>query len=214
MKQKILLLLIFNLYLIIGNAQNADSISREAFLSYKNKDYSNAIMLYDVLQKTNEISEKDLFILGKVLYAQERYSDAILIFNELSLKSDTAIKASYWLANAYCCIDSSDSYASAKPYFERFLERAKADTLNNLEELLLAYHYFGSYYLFSGSKNLDLAIFYLEKLISLSSSNTEYLLKGYLGLSLVYSQMHDSAKAKIYEDKVSGICSKHPIDAE
>lgn len=151
------------------------------------------------------LSDNDLFIIGKSYYKSKKYSDAIKIFNNLCNKSDTSVSACYGLALAYSRIDSSETYAMAKPYFEVLLERIKKDTVKYRKELSHYYRYFGTYY-YSSKRNNDSAIYYYDKLLYMANNHVPSLLiAAYSGLILAHLQNEDFEKAFEYAYKLEKI---------
>jgi tetratricopeptide (TPR) repeat protein len=188
--------------LSVFSSQDCDSISKEAYKFYKIKDYENACRLYELLQKRDSLLDKDFFILGLIKYKQSDISKAIAIFDKLSKKSNKNIKARFWLANSYCKLDSTNSYAIAKNYFKDFVDKAKIDTAKNGNELFISYYYFSSYFKYSDKVNYDSAIYYANKMIYITPNNIEHRIKGFLMLSIIYSGIGKIDVAKFYANKV------------
>jgi tetratricopeptide (TPR) repeat protein len=190
--------------------QTNDSISLKAFQFYENKEFEKARDLYISLQIKGSISDNDLFLLGKTRYNLKNYKEAIKINSNLCFKSDTCIKACYSLALSYCQTDTSKAYESAKPFFELLLKRIENDTLRNRRELYETYHYFGSYYYFN-NLNKDSAIFYFDKMLSVSPNIDSFLLKAYSGLVLAYITNENYDKARQLAQEVMKIKPNSPI---
>jgi tetratricopeptide (TPR) repeat protein len=112
----------------------------------KVKDYARAAEI--VIKKTmlkKDISN-DYYILGKLYYNLHEYhkADSVLSIN-ISLDPGN-IKGYLWKAYSLVNLDTTSKEGLAKPIFEILIEKAKTDSLKNINELKVAYSYLSYYY--------------------------------------------------------------------
>jgi tetratricopeptide (TPR) repeat protein len=89
----------------------------------------------------------DYLSMGRSHMLNKTYAEADLAFAKVTeLKPDLPIGYLY-RARASANLDPKQEKALAKPYYEKYIELAKADTDKNKKELIEAYTYLGSYYL-------------------------------------------------------------------
>lgn len=89
----------------------------------------------------------DYLSAGRSHMLNKTYAEADLAFAKVTeLKPELPIGYLY-RARANANLDPKQEKAMAKPYYEKYIELAKADTEKNKKELVEAYTYLGSYYL-------------------------------------------------------------------
>lgn len=89
----------------------------------------------------------DYLSLGRSYMLNKSYTEADLAFGKVTeLKPELPIGYLY-RARANANLDPKQEKAQAKPYYEKYIDIAKADAEKNKKELIEAYTYLGSYYL-------------------------------------------------------------------
>jgi len=106
---------------------------------------------------------------------------ALAYYNaKLWIESDSALSAvlrkspdfepAYtWKARIYSNLDPDSKEGLAKPYYEKLIEKASADSTKYMKDLLEAYNYLGYYYLIS--KNYCESLNYWDKILLIDPTN-------------------------------------------
>lgn len=143
----------------------ADLLSDIASSWYKLKVYPNSILFYkQKIAQGKDVKLIDYYNLGRSYYYNRQYFEADTAYAkaiELSPKW-----ASAWLsrADANSNIDSTSEAGLAKPFYEKYVELAEADSANSSKYtsgLSKAYGYLAYYYILK--KDSQNALMYLKK---------------------------------------------------
>lgn len=143
----------------------------------KLKQYSNAIqLLKQKMAIGKDVKVADHFSLGSAYYYNRQFMEAdssAMKVNELS-----PTYASGWMLRARINsnIDSTSELGLAKPFYEKYIERAVSDSANIAKYksgLIEAYGYLAYYYILKNDKENGL-IYLKKKLQLISADNEEY----------------------------------------
>ena len=141
---------------------------------YKNAgDKSNeAKWLGKVYQLKDDPTNIDLYYWGVAHYSAEEYQQADSVFAVYTEKHPEHIQGFYWRAKANALIDSTMENGLAIPHYEKVIEMAAADTVQNKSLLIQAYGYIGAY-LANVKKEYDMALTNFDKILQLDADNTD-----------------------------------------
>lgn len=183
--------------LTLKKAFDMDTTKHELFNNIINNAYaykrfdiaSNLLVEKD---KSGKATNSDLFTLGKVYYQLKKFGKADTIFGKLTQSDPGNIQAYLWQANSVTNLDPESKQGLAKPFYEQVVSKAQSDTVKNVKELIDAYSYLGSFYLFN-AKPVDYnnAVKAFNKIITLDPNNKSNVIKGYISLALVASKKKD-----------------------
>lgn len=137
---------------------------------YKIKQYSDAI---DVLQEKaglgKELKALDYVLLGRSFYFSARFVEADSAFMKLNEASPKYSSGWLWRAQANTHIDSTSLEGLAKPFYEKYIEIAEADSANIAKYnsgLVEAHGYLAYYYILK--KDNASALIHLRKKLELN----------------------------------------------
>lgn len=143
----------------------ADLLSEIASAWYKLKVYENAILFYkQKISGGKDVKVLDYYTLGRAYYYNKQFVEADSAYMKVNEMSPNY--ASGWLsrAEANSQLDSTSEAGLAKPFYEKYVELAEADSLNPTKYtrgLINAYTYL-SYYCFL-QKDIPCSIINLKK---------------------------------------------------
>lgn len=145
--------------------------------NFKIKKYSDAAAAFnEKISLGKEVKPTDYMQLGKSYFFNQQFDNADAVFNRLCEVSPKWASAFLWNAKNKTRIDSTSKAALAKPYYEKYIEFAMADSVNiptkYAEGLKEAYSYLASYYYLQlNDKTSTLA--YLKKKMALVDDPAE-----------------------------------------
>ncbi|MEP7263993.1 MAG: tetratricopeptide repeat protein [Bacteroidota bacterium] len=154
--------------------------------------------------------------LGRLYYQQEQYDNALKYFlTALSIneKSENVIASTQNMTNIAACYVSGKQYIKAKSYYHSALSYYLENGFNS--EITLIYHSLGS--LFIETMQLDSAVYYLNKCITLSSltGDKDIQALAYNSLSEAYEKKGDFKKAlevqRIYSEINDSLINQEKI---
>jgi tetratricopeptide (TPR) repeat protein len=153
---------------------NKVEYASQAAKFYKNLgDKSNeAKWLGRVYQLKEDPSNIDLYYWGVAHYSAEEYQKADSVFSVYTEKHPEHIQGFYWRAKSNALIDSTMENGLAVPYYEKVIEMASADTVQNKSLLIQAYGYIGAYQA-NVKKDYDTALTNFDKILQLDAGNTD-----------------------------------------
>jgi len=155
------------------NANKVEYASQAAKF-YKNRgDKSNeAKWLGRVYQLKEDPTNIDLYYWGVAHYSAEEYQQADSVFSVYTETHPEHVQGFYWRAKATALIDSTMEHGLAIPYYEKVIEMASADTVQNKSLLIQAYGYIGAYHA-NVKKDYDTALTNFDKILQLDADNTD-----------------------------------------
>ncbi|HET6569098.1 MAG TPA: tetratricopeptide repeat protein [Rhodothermales bacterium] len=118
-----------------------------ALIYYDQHKFDEAGDMFDtMMQKGVDLSATDLFRLGLSRYFADEYGKADSAFAKVNETAETSLPGWVWRARANAKIDSTSEQGLAKPFYEKVIELASADSTKNESELIEANRYLGYYY--------------------------------------------------------------------
>ena len=154
---------------------NIDILSDIAGSFSKMKKYNDAAYYYEL--KISKPSEKskitDYYKLGLVYYNLKSWVKADSTYAYITRNKPDFMngKAYYWRGLINSNIDSASVTWQAKPYFEKYAEMIKNDSVKFAKDLVTCYDYFASYYFLGPNKEICEARKYWDKIIILDAKN-------------------------------------------
>ncbi len=146
-----------------------DLLSEISNSFYKLKKYAEAAaVLEEKIATGKDIKVADYFNLGRSYYFNTQFVPADTAFSKVNELSPKYASGWLWRAKACTHIDSTSEEGMAKPYFEKYIELAIADSANPSKYqsgLADAYGYLAYYYILK--KDNENALIYLKKKIEL-----------------------------------------------
>lgn len=135
----------------------------------KNKKYPEALKAFsEKIAAGKDVKSADYFGLGRAQFNTADYTGADASFAKVNEVSPKYASGYLWRARANGQLDTTSANGLAKPFYEKYIELAVADSANaskyysGLEE---SYGYLASYY--DMKKEKDLSIDYLKRLAQL-----------------------------------------------
>ncbi len=154
-------------------ANKVEYASQVAKFYKKLDDKSNeAKWLGRVYQLKEDPTNIDLYYWGVAHYSAEEYQKADSVFSVYTEKHPEHVQGFYWRAKANALIDSTMENGLAIPYYEKVIEMASADTVQNKSLLIQAYGYIGAYHA-NVKKDYDTALTNFDKILQLDAGNTD-----------------------------------------
>lgn len=190
--------------LMLKKAYDMDTTNHELFNNIINNAYvyKRFRVVADFMNEkvqSGKATPSDIFTLGKTYYQIGLYGKADSTFSKLTQIDPNNVQAYLWRANSNYSMDPDSKQGLAKPFYEQVIEKGQSDTVKYSKELLEAYSFLGSYYLFNAKPvNYEGATKAFHKLITLDSNNKSSIIKGYSGLSQIASKKKDYAGARDY----------------
>lgn len=146
-----------------------DLLSEIAGAWFKLKNYPNSIFyLQQKISSGKDVKVADYYNLGRSYYYNNQFSSADSAFMKVNEISPKYASGWLWRADANSHIDSTSEAGLAKPYYEKYIELAEADSANATKYtsgLIKAYGYLAYYYILK--KDNASALMYLKKKLAL-----------------------------------------------
>ena len=114
----------------------------------------------------------DLYYWGVAHYSAQEYQQADSVFSVYTEKYPEHVQGFYWRAKSNALLDSTMENGLAVPYYQKVIEMASADTVNNKSLLIQAYGYIGAYEA-NVKKNYESALFNFNKILELDAGNDD-----------------------------------------
>jgi tetratricopeptide (TPR) repeat protein len=117
----------------------------------KMKKYAEAEQQYGkrIAEGGRGVTSADYFLYGRSAYYNKNYTLADSIFGKVNELQPTWPQGFLWRAQANTHIDSTSTLGLARPYYEKFLELALADSVNiskHRSGIMESYRYLGFYW--------------------------------------------------------------------
>jgi tetratricopeptide (TPR) repeat protein len=146
-----------------------DLLSEMATSWFKLKQYGNSInLLQQKISQGKDVKVADYYNLGRSYYYNNQFPSADSSFMKVNELSPKYASGWLWRADANSHIDSTSEAGLAKPFYEKYVELAEADSLNTVKYqsgLIKAYGYLAYYYILK--KDNANALMYLKKKLQL-----------------------------------------------
>ncbi|MCB2409465.1 tetratricopeptide repeat protein [Hymenobacter lucidus] len=140
----------------------------QAYISSKN--YPQAISTYRSIMKTKGGGElTDQVLLARAYSSNKQYTQADSLYNIVLTAKPNYVPGYLMRAQANYGLDPDSKQGLAKPYYEKYLEVAKADPAKYKDGLVEANSYLGYYYYQKGEKTTALP--YYQQVLALDPSN-------------------------------------------
>ncbi|MDF7814593.1 tetratricopeptide repeat protein [Hymenobacter sp. YC55] len=135
------------------------------------KNYPAAIAAFkEIMKATPTPALTDQFRLATAFQGNKQYKQADSLYNIISTARPTYAPAYLMRAQANVGLDPDSKQGLAKPYYEKYVEIAKADPEKNKAGLAEANEYLGYYYYAKGEKTT--AAPYYEQVLALDPGNS------------------------------------------
>ena len=147
-----------------------DLLSEIAGAWFKLKNYPNSILfLNQKISQGKDVKVADYYNLGRSFYYNNQFPSADSAFMKVNELSSKYASGWLWRADANSHIDSTSELGLAKPFYEKYVELAEADSVNASKYtsgLIKSYGYLAYYYILK--KDNANALLYLKKKQQLS----------------------------------------------
>jgi tetratricopeptide (TPR) repeat protein len=156
-----------------------DILSDIAASYNKLKKYDEAARYYEL--KISKPSDRprfaDQYKLGLVYYNLKNWVKADSAYSVITRGKGDFMngKAYYWRGLINANIYSASVTWQAKPYFEKYAEMIRNDSVKLAKDLITCYDYFASYYFLGPDKKICEARKYWEKIVALDDKNERAL---------------------------------------
>ncbi len=148
---------------------NIDLLSEIASLYIKTKKPQNAGDTYKLRIKHSNGGVNDYYKMGRAYYDAKNWVEAdsaLAMVNRMSIDFEPAY---LFRARIYANLDPDTKEGLAKPFYEKLVEKASADSIKYLKDILEAYNYLGYYYLVI--KNYCESLEYWDKILGIDAAN-------------------------------------------
>lgn len=165
----------------------------EMYVNYYNfKFYNKAAETWARTMTPGEEKIEDYMQVGKAYYIGENYKAADSVFSIVVNRWPENLQAHLYSARTYTRMDPDYSLGLAKPKFEKVVEMAEKDSLENESVMAEALQYLGYYYMYK--ENFSTSKDFYNRLINLNPNNNDNKIKGYNGLGLIELRMASNEK--------------------
>ncbi|MDO9256086.1 MAG: tetratricopeptide repeat protein [Bacteroidales bacterium] len=148
---------------------NVDLLTEIATLYLKNKKPQNAGDTYKLkIQHTNG-SVNDYYKMGRAYFDAKNWAEADSAFAKVNRMSIDFEPAYLFRARVYSNLDPETKDGLAKPFYEKLIEKASADSVKYSKDMLEAYNYLGYYYLVN--KQYCESLMYWDKIVAIDPAN-------------------------------------------
>lgn len=148
---------------------NIDLLTEIAGLYLKAKKPQNAGDIYKLKIMHSNGGVNDYYKMGRAYYEAKNWIEAdsaLAMVNRLSVDFEPAY---LFRARVYANLDPDTKEGLAKPYYEKLVEKASADSVKYIRDILEAYNYLGYYYLVN--KKYCESLEYWDKILLIDPDN-------------------------------------------
>ncbi|GGF16180.1 tetratricopeptide repeat protein [Hymenobacter cavernae] len=157
---------------IQADPKNAGSIQSELAAVYAHKkDYPSAIKAFRAGMGTGAPALTDMVLLGQYYSYNNQFDKADSLYSAVVTARPQYVPGYLMRAGANANLDPNMEKGLAKPYYEKYVELAKADPTRYKAGLLQAYDYLGFYYFQKGDKASALP--YYQQMLALDPANSK-----------------------------------------
>ncbi len=148
---------------------NVDLLNEIATLYLKAKKPQNAAETYKVkIQHTNG-SVNDYYKMGRAYFDAKNWPEADSAFAKVNRMSPDFEPAYLFRARVYANLDPDTKEGLAKPFYDKLVEKASADSVKFSKDILEAYNFLGYYYLVN--KQYCESMGYWDKIVAIDPAN-------------------------------------------
>lgn len=165
------------------NPDDRSVLNEMATNAYNYRRYTRAAKYWSRLLDPSKDNTEDMMRIGKAYYTGENFKAADSVFNAITTKSPGYVPAYLWIANTYSKMDPDFKQGLAKPKFEKVIEVAESDSINNGQAMMDAFGYLSYYNMLNN--NFSKAKDYYNRMITLDPNNKDNKIKGYQGIGSV-----------------------------
>lgn len=165
---------------------------------YIYKRYELAAKTWAKLIALGKNDIKDYMQLGKWYYTGEKYKTADSVFNVVLKMDPNYLDAYVYIARTASKMETDSKGGLAKSKFEKVIEKAISDTVNNAPVLIEAYNYLGYYYL--QNDNYAKSREYYLDMLAIAPNDKETKIKAYTSLASLENDL--SSGEKTLETKI------------
>jgi tetratricopeptide (TPR) repeat protein len=148
---------------------NVDLLSEIATLYLKAKKAQNAGDTYKMKIKYTNGSVNDYYKMGRAYFDAKNWTEADSAFAKVNRMSVDFEPAYLFRARVYANLDPDTKTGIAKPFYEKLVEKASADSVKYNKDILEAYNFLGYYYLVN--KQYCDSLLYWDKIVALDPAN-------------------------------------------
>ena len=148
---------------------NIDLLSEIATLYLKNKKPQNAGDTYKMKIKYSKGSTNDYYKMGRAYYDAKNWAEADSALARVNRMSPDFEPAYLFRAKIYYNLDPETKTGVAKPFYEKLVEKASADSVKYSKDLLESYNYLAYYYLVN--KQYCESLMYWDKILGIDPAN-------------------------------------------
>ncbi len=171
--------------------QDRAVLSELATNYYNFRQYDKAAKTWAKLIDPNNEKPEDLMQIGRAYYNGEKFRTADSVFSAIVKKSPNYVPAHLWMARAASKMDTDNKQGLARPKFDKLIQVAKPDSLNNESEMIEAFNFLGYYNM---ERNYNTSKDYYNRMIALNPNSKENKIKGYSGLGMLELTMAGKEK--------------------
>jgi tetratricopeptide (TPR) repeat protein len=148
---------------------NTDLLNEIASLYLKSKKPQNAGDTYKLKIQLTNGGVNDYYKMGRAYFDAKNWAEADSSFAKVNRMSPDFEPAYLFRARVYSNLDPDTKEGLAKPFYEKLVEKASADSVKYSKDILEAYNYLGYYYLVN--KQYCESLGYWDKIVILDPAN-------------------------------------------
>jgi len=151
------------------DSTNIDLLSEIATAYNKTKKFQNAGDTYKLKIQLTNGGVNDHYKMGRAYFDAKNWTEADSAFAKVNRMSPDFEPAYLFRARVYSNLDPDTKEGLAKPFYEKLVEKASADSVKYGKDILEAYNYLGYYYLVN--KQYCESMEYWDKIVALDPAN-------------------------------------------
>jgi tetratricopeptide (TPR) repeat protein len=148
---------------------NIDLLTEIAGLYTKTKKPQKAAETYKTKIEHTNGSVNDYYKMGRAYFDAKSWTDADSAFAKVNRMSVDFEPAYLFRARVYANLDPDTKEGIAKPFYEKLLEKAGADSVKYSKDILEAYNFLGYYYLVN--KKYCESLDYWDRILGIEPTN-------------------------------------------
>jgi len=158
-----------------------------AINNFNLRRYEEAAKTWEKLIDPNVDNTEDYMRIGRAYYTAENFKAADSIFNIVLEKSPEYVDAHALTARTYHKMDPDMNLGLAKPKFEKLINVAMSDSINNESEMMEALIFLSYYNMVKGNYNTSKD--YYNRMINLNPNNKQNVIRGYNGIGSIETRI-------------------------
>ena len=148
---------------------NVDLLNEIAGMYLKSKKSQEAGDIYKLRIKYTKGSVNDFYKMGRAYFDAKNWVEADSAFAKVNRMSVDFEPAYLFRARVYSNLDPDTKEGLAKPFYEKLVEKASADSVKYSKDILEAYNYLGYYYLVN--KQYCESLVFWDKIVAIDPAN-------------------------------------------